>query len=173
MLTFFIIHCIKDETAKRIGRFAISNHNALPNKEVTIMADQSVTQEKKKSKECFVSCLFFMSLICLLPSLSYAHDAWTTKDTIYQGIFLAIHSIDFLQTKEIARNPNYHETNLFLGKYPSQGRVNSYFFVTAIFHTTIAYYLPKKFRRVWQYVFIGMQSAYVVHNYYAGIRIHF
>lgn len=113
-------------------------------------------------------------LICLtFPTTISAQDKWVKKDTIYQATFLTLMTVDYLQTKEIARNPNYHERNIILGKNPSQNEIDFYFLSTAILHTGIAYCLPKKYRRYWQYVFIGTQIWCVGHNYNTGIRIRF
>lgn len=112
-------------------------------------------------------------LICLMSSTVLATDEWTKKDTAYQSVFLTLQTVDWLQTKEIARNPNYYEMNLILGRNPSQNAVDVYFLSTSILHTGIAYYLPKKYRRYWQYIFIGVQVGYIGHNYNAGIRISF
>lgn len=117
--------------------------------------------------------LLTLLVLLILSSTSYATDVWTKKDTTYQAICLTLKAVDWLQTKEIARNPNYYELNPILGKYPSQNEVDLYFASTAIAHTIIAYYLPKKYRRIWQCVFIGIQAGCVGHNINAGINIHF
>ena len=118
--------------------------------------------------------LLTIILICLMfPTTISAQDKWVKKDTIYQATFLTLMAVDYLQTKEIARNSNYYERNLILGKNPSQNEVDLYFLSTAILHTGIAYYLPKKYRRYWQGVFIGIQIGCVGHNYNIGIRIGF
>lgn len=123
----------------------------------------------KKLLISFLICF----LICLIPVTTLAVDEWTKKDTTYQAVFLTLMAADWLQTKEIARNPNYYERNPILGKYPSQNEVDIYFLSTAIVHAGIAYYLPKKYRRYWQYIFIGIQAGCVGHNYNTGIRISF
>ena len=117
--------------------------------------------------------LFISFLLFLIPTITFAQDDWTKKDTVYQATFLALEMVDWLQTKEIARNTRYYETNIILGKYPKQNTVDLYFFSTTITHSVIAYYLPKEYRRIWQCVFIGIQVGCIVHNYNAGIKINF
>lgn len=117
--------------------------------------------------------ILIIFLICLIPTITFAGDMWTKKDTTYQAVCLTLKAVDWLQTKEIARNPNYYETNPVLGKYPSQNEVDIYFLSTAIIHTGIAYYLPKEYRRIWQCIFIGIQAGHVSHNINTGVKIHF
>jgi len=117
--------------------------------------------------------LLISFLICLIPTLLFAENTWTKKDTAYQATFLILQTVDWLQTKEIARNPRYYEQNPILGKYPSQNAVDFYFLSTAIAHSAVAYLLPKEYRRVWQCVFIGISAHCVARNYHIGIRINF
>lgn len=113
-------------------------------------------------------------LIILIFNVSIVFaDEWTAKDTKYQAVFLLFKSVDYLQTKEIARNPKYYELNPIIGKHPTQNEIDIYFLSTAILHTGIAYYLPKKYRRYWQCVFIGMSAGCVAYNFNAGISIIF
>lgn len=121
----------------------------------------------------YIKILSISILICLMPILSLAGDKWTQEDTAYQAVFITALSCDWLQTKEIARNPNYYETNFILGKYPSQNEVDFYLLSAAILHTGIAYYLPKEYRRIWQCFWIGVEMNCVRHNYSSGIRINF
>lgn len=117
---------------------------------------------------------YLLILIILLMAFPvYATDEWTRKDTAYQGAFLTLMAADYLQTKEIARNPRYHESNPILGRNPSQNDVDIYFLATTLLHTSIAYYLPKEYRRIWQCFWIGIETGCVRHNINAGIRIHF
>jgi len=118
-----------------------------------------------------LSILIVVFFLSVAPA--YCGDEWTMEDTEFQVAVLAIKTIDWLQTKEIARNPDYYEINPILGKHPSQNEVDLYFACSAIGHTVVAYYLPKKYRRIWQYVFIGISTGLVCHNYNAGIRINF
>jgi len=108
----------------------------------------------------------------LLATPAYAGD-WTRADTEYQAVFVAVTAIDWLQSKEIARNPEFSETNPILGSNPDQNKVNAYFASCLLAHTAIAYYLPKKYRRVWQCCWIMVEGGYVLHNLSAGVRINF
>ncbi len=118
-----------------------------------------------------LSILIIIFFLSVAPA--YCGDEWTTEDTAYQSAFLAITAIDWLQTKEIARDPAHKESNPILGSNPGQNEIDMYFAGCAIAHTAIAYYLPRKYRRIWQYVWIGVEAGYVGYNYNAGIRINF
>ena len=111
-------------------------------------------------------------ILCLL-STPVCADEWTRTDTQYQGVFVALTAVDWLQTKEIASNPKFSETNLILGGNPDQNKVDVYFASCLLAHSAISYYLPKKYRRYWQCVFIAVEVGYVGHNVNAGVRIEF
>jgi len=122
-------------------------------------------------RKVFVSLL--VSVLFSMPNITFAENTWTKKDTIYQATFLTVKAIDWLQTKEIARNPRYYEENPILGKHPKQNTVDIYFLSTAMAHSIIAYYLPEKYRRAWQCIFIGIQAGCVMNNYHTGVRFNF
>lgn len=126
--------------------------------------------------------LWILSILLLLAIPSLAHDEWTKIDTVRQLTFTVVECIDWLQTKEIARNPNYYETNPYLGKHPSQKKVDTYFASCLIGHALVSYLLPAKVeiygykmspRATWQYFWIGVEAGYTAHNYNIGIRIPF
>ena len=127
--------------------------------------------------------LWILFILLFLVSPALAEDnKWTKADTARQLTFTAITGVDWLQTKEIARNPKYYETNPYLGKYPSQRKVDTYFAFCVSGHAIISYLLPTKMeiyecrinpREVWQYFWIGVEAGYVGHNYNVDIRIRF
>ena len=121
-------------------------------------------------KQAVSYIIFFVIALCCSNANA---DKWTSRDTAYQGTAITLLAVDWLQTKEIARNPEYHETNPILGRNPKQSEVDLYFAGCAIGHTLVAYYLPQKYRRWWQYVWIGVQSGYVCQNIIMGVRIAF
>ena len=113
-------------------------------------------------------------------SIKVTQKSWTKEDTARQVAFTAVTCMDWLQTKEIARNPNYYETNKYLGKYPSQDRVNTYFATGIAAHAAISRLLPARVevlgwevrpRSVWQYLSIGYEAGFVHHNMNIGIKI--
>ena len=111
-------------------------------------------------------------VLCLIATQVCA-DEWTQKDTQYQVVFIALTTIDWLQTKEIASNPEFSETNLILGGDPSQNKVDAYFSSCILAHSAIAYYLPKKYRRIWQCCWIGIEGGVTLQNFRVGVKIDF
>lgn len=104
----------------------------------------------------------------MFPSLCFA--GWNSADTKREILYGLLHTTDWLQTQEIARNPDYYETNLVLGSNPSVGEVNTYFAMTLIGHVTISYFLPEKHRKIWQFITIGIEAGVVGHNVLIGVR---
>jgi len=114
-----------------------------------------------------------LSLFCLMSSTVVAWD-WT--DTAAESLYLAAHITDWGQTRDIAQQCEqglYTETNPIIGKCPSLGRVNSYFFATALLHAGIATLLPKKYRRMFQAGTLGMQIGYISNNAKIGLKVSF
>ena len=105
---------------------------------------------------------------------SQAADKWTKEDIAWQVGYTALHVIDWGQTRYIARHPwKYDELNPILGKHPSVSKVDKYFAITLVGHTVISHFLPRKYRRIWQHVSVGVEAGVVVRNYNAGIRLEF
>jgi len=108
------------------------------------------------------------------PSPARGEDVnrWTTMDTSLEVIYGAFHVMDWGQTLHFVRNPDrYFETNNILGRYPSEGRVNSYFALTLAGHAAVAYILPKPWRTIWQSVWIGIEANQVECNRQVGVGI--
>lgn len=117
-------------------------------------------------KRCFK---YFILIIAL--SYGCASAKWTKEDTYRQAGFVAVTGVDWLQTREIAKSPGkYRETNPILGEHPSLEKVDAYFAVCVAAHTSIAVALPPEYRKWWQYVWIGLESYTVGHNFATGLR---
>jgi len=112
-----------------------------------------------------------MVFILLFSTNSIAN--WSSGDTNRQLAFTALQMVDWAQTREIARNPDFYETNPILGKYPRKTEVDVYFAATTLGHYLVSQALPSDYRKAWQYVWIGVQAGYVTHNYQMGVRIRF
>lgn len=92
----------------------------------------------------------------------------------WQAAYLILHTADWGQTLDIAKNPgDYYEVNPLLGDHPSVKRANSYMAFSALTHTGIAYTLPPPWRRRFQQVTIGLKAGIVGYNYSIGLRINF
>lgn len=103
-----------------------------------------------------------------------AFDEWTSDDKTREAVYLAVDAIDWLQTRNIARNPDkYYETNPILGQHPSVGRVNVYFASMMLAHIGIVTALPNKYRAAFQFTSIVYEVNYVAGNYRLGISAKF
>ena len=116
----------------------------------------------------------FKFLLLLLVSCPVMADEWTTSDTYREATYIAIDSMDWAQTREIAHDPKkYREQNGFLGDHPSVQRVDAYFVSAALVHYAIARMLPSDYRAGFQYVTIGIELGWVQHNAHMGIGMMF
>ena len=114
-----------------------------------------------------------LDLFLLFTSNSQA-DEWTAADTGREAVYLTLHSIDWAQTRNIARNPDkWYEQNSYLGKHPSVAQVDRYFIAAGAIQFAVAYYLPAEYRKAFQYVTIGVEGGAVVHNFSLGIEVKF
>ena len=110
-------------------------------------------------------------ILVLIPSVAMS---WDTQDTYYQGIVIGTLLTDMAQTLYIADNPDrFYEMNPLLGEHPSKEKVVGYFMGGIIAHTAIAMALPPKLRRIWQCVWIGVESLAIYHNYSVGVKLEF
>ncbi len=118
-------------------------------------------------------------LVILLSSISLLSPkaiAWDWDDTAMESLYMAAHIADWGQTRDIAQQcgeGSYAETNPIIGRCPSIGRVNSYFFATALLHAGVAKMLPKKYRRIFQAGTLGMQIGYISNNASIGLKVNF
>lgn len=129
-------------------------------------------------------------LFSLSPLTAGADDEWSTTDTAWQLTYAVFHVADWGQTLHIREcdrgestvfngqtyykgGCDHKESNPVLGTSPSRGDVNTYFVTTLIAHTAIAYYLPPKYRRVWQIIWIGIEADVVARNARMGVSLTF
>jgi hypothetical protein len=146
-------------------------------------------------KKLIIATLFF--LVVLVPVSAHAYEFaedWTKTDTAYQTTFIAIATVDWMQTRWMAQHDwqwdgkYYRETNPFLGDFPSESKVNTLVPLGILAHTLVAMAIPPRscteeqeknghininFRRIWQLLFIGVESAAVYKNYSIGVKLEF
>lgn len=112
-------------------------------------------------------------LFLLFPVISYASD-WNSADSIREVSWQIINFIDYGQTLGIAKNPDkYYERNPIIGKHPSVGTVNVYMIGSAVLHPVVSYFLPKKYRQIWQYGTIITSGICVINNNSIGVGVKF
>jgi hypothetical protein len=93
-------------------------------------------------------------------------------------VYFAAASLDMLTTMDIKHHPEYEESNIFLGKHPSDAKILGWFVLTDLLHAGITYELvdndvPKPIIKAWEYISIGVETGYAVHNYRLGLRFSF
>jgi len=119
-----------------------------------------------------MSKLVFVFL--LFSSSCFAADSWTDGDTNREYAYLALHTADWLQTRQISKHPErWGESNLILGKHPSTRNVDVYFALAGLAHYEVAKLLPTEWRKAFQYLSIGIEAGYVAHNLAFGVRAKF
>ena len=110
----------------------------------------------------------------MLASNTAFADKWSDGDVKREAAYLALHVIDYGQTRTIALNPDrWHEQNSVLGLHPSISQVNRYFLLTGIAHVAVAHFLPDTWRRDFQNITIGIEAGATLHNYQINIQATF
>jgi hypothetical protein len=118
-------------------------------------------------------------------------ENWTWTDTAYQSVFLGLTYVDWKQTHWMASHNwqwdggYYREQNPFLGDFPDSGKVDKLIPLGMVLHTLVAMAIPPRscteeqekngrininFRRIWQCLFIVVESAAVYNNYTLGVQ---
>lgn len=114
---------------------------------------------------------FFVGLLALCLASCSSASSWTRGDTARQAAVIGLLAVDHHQTQTIAKEPEkWKEYNPILGRHPSEGKVDAYFLSLAVGHTAIAAVLPEKYRKWWQYIYIGAEGFCIIHNFGEGIR---
>ena len=114
----------------------------------------------------FMICVLFS---CNARAQTTCND-WSRKDIRKEVAYQTLHGLDWLQTKEIARNPDYIELNPILGQDPTQGEVDKYFMITGLLHAGVSCSLSKETREIWLNSSIMFQSIVVLSNIRKGIQ---
>ena len=117
-------------------------------------------------------------LVLLLATMPAMADEWTTADKQREAVYLALHAVDWAQTRTIARNPGKHAeggvvASRVIGTHPSVGKVDAYMAGSAVLVAVVARALPSEYRSVFQYVTIGDSAYSVGNNFRIGIGMHF
>lgn len=120
-------------------------------------------------------------MLVLLPVASHA-DAGT--DSTYfqplssieikrQVVVEATLYLDYLQTVDIKNHPGMFEKNIILGLHPKDNRVTAYFLLAGAGHYAVTRALPTEYRALWQYTWIALEAATIIHNKKIGLKFDF
>lgn len=105
-----------------------------------------------------------VSLLSGCASLDFTPRPWTKSEKVLGGVFLATHAMDWYTTKRHQSFESIHEVNPVMGSYPSNGRIDAYFSVSAVVGLGVAHVMPKY--RKWILGVLSVNGAYwSYHNY--------
>ena len=128
-------------------------------------------------------------LMLMIASQSYAADKWSVEDKTLASLFTVATVIDWGQTRDIVKNSNkdkcatydgsckcdyyYEKTNVYLGKNPSIGEVDTYMPVAILVTLGIAHVLPEKYRSKFLYGMSFLELGTIYNNNKIGLKINF
>jgi len=81
--------------------------------------------------------------------------------------------VDVGQSDHFSSKTGAYETNPFLPRYPSRHQMELFGVGVIAVHCGISIALPKKYRRNWQMITIGMEGLGVARNFHLGWDIRF
>lgn len=125
--------------------------------------------------------LNYLIILCLV-GCSGSFSSLTKTDCQYLAAATLLSMVDHRQTIEIKNTTSVHETNVILGKYPSDETINNYFAAAIAGEWFVAWALPTEARifnykynprRIFQIGVIGIEAGVVSNNYQLGIKIEF
>lgn len=87
-----------------------------------------------------------------------------------EATFLILCLIDWAQTKAFRYEGRY-EKNPWLGREPSQQKVDTYIPTGMLLHATFTYFLPERLREPFQIVSIVGELDAIYNNHMHGVRI--
>lgn len=113
-----------------------------------------------------------------LPDLPTANKFlradWSTDDTVRETVFVGLQIIDYKQTLDIKNHPGYSETNMFMGKHPSDVRIRNHFIISTALNIAVARVLPAGWpRQTLQYGTIAAEVFMIAKNRRIGINCNF
>jgi hypothetical protein len=97
-------------------------------------------------------------------------EPWTETQQALATTYMVAHTIDWAQTRNIARNPLFEERNPFLDRKPSNSQVNAHFILTPIVGYFILDALPSGYRTTALTVLNVIEVGVVGHNFSIGIK---
>lgn len=108
---------------------------------------------------------------CLLCLPARADDTATQQDRYGHAAYTALLIADWLQTREIARNPKqFYEGNPVMGAHPSVSDVDRYFLASAAVYFLAQRLLPRRYAACHQRLSLQLEFSCVASNYAIGIR---
>lgn len=129
-------------------------------------------------------------LMLSVANIAYAADEWSTESKALASVFTVATVIDWGQTRDIVKNNKdicvtydddswecdyayYEKTNIYLGKKPSLGKVDTYMPVAILATLGIAHMLPEKYRSKFLYGMSFLELGTIYNNKKIGLKINF
>jgi hypothetical protein len=139
-------------------------------------SDACIWQTEALIKQ-FITSLFVW--LAMLPAAAHADDE-TAYFQPLSGIEIKRQILvettlyfDYLQTIDIKNHPGMFEKNIILGLHPKDNRVTVYFLLAGAAHYGVTRALPTEYRAPWQYTWIALEAATILHNKKIGLHFNF
>lgn len=117
--------------------------------------------------------IILLSVLMIMIATRAEGRELSNAEAIGEGVYLALHVADWVQTRQIAANCSntnveidkdiYRESNFFLGSCPSLKETDRYFMLTGIGHYLITRYLDE-YRSIWLINSISIEAIMVFNN---------
>lgn len=109
-------------------------------------------------------------LMAFLWSLPWVSSAAPIDDYSWEAGFYLTTLGDYLQTRQIIRNPSLIEKNPILGLHPKLSQVNDFFLIQFIVGTL---FQQTQYRRSWNITMTTAHGLAILNNYKVGVEIRF
>lgn len=97
----------------------------------------------------------------------------STTDIQLELAYDALLIVDWAQTRTISQDKRFDESNLFLGRNPSLGKVNNFFLAVGLMHFGVSSYLEPENRSAWQNATIAVGLINTYRNTTYGVKLDF
>lgn len=113
-----------------------------------------------------------MKSLCLCLVLCGCSN-FSTQDNAFQIVSQSLLVADWAQTLDIQNHSDQHESNVLLGRHPSDAKVDAYFAGSMVANQLIANKLEGGWRTGFQCAIILIETAAVSNNHALGIKLSF
>jgi len=112
-----------------------------------------------------------LTLGMLVASLVFAPQGGIKENPYYYGSNLGL-GVDWLQTRQIARNPDkwHEEWNVLLDEYPSERAVDNYFAGAVLGNIVMHRVLNEKNRKLFGMGLTALEVGAIMNNQSLGIK---
>lgn len=128
--------------------------------------------------------LLTMIIILTFVDMAYTADKWDKEDIALATTFTVATIIDWGQTRDMSKNnyekkdsmsktTYYKETNIYLGKYPSIGKIDAYMLTSLLGSLATVHILNSKWRKKVLFTLSTIELWVINHNYNNGLKINF